>query len=305
MGDEERVRRAWHSLEALAVGDGFGECFFSEPSRHRRWLSHRELPPGPWRVTDDTVMALSVLETLIAVGHVDPDALAKRFADRYRLEPQRGYGRMAHEILRRIGRGERWQEVSASVFDGMGSMGNGAAMRVAPLGAFFCDDYARVVQEAQTSAVVTHCHPEGQAGAVAVAMGAAWVGRGEKHAPDLFAAVLEHTPRGATWDGIFRAAQLGLDESIEAAVAAVGNGSRVLAEDTVPFTLWCVARHLGDFEAAMWTTVAGRGDRDTTCAIVAGILGADPACEIPASWLEACPEAREVGQEPEAQESLD
>jgi ADP-ribosylglycohydrolase len=29
---------------------------------------------------------------------------------------------------------------------------------------------------------------------------------------------------------------------------------------------------VSDFEEAMWTTVAGLGDRDTTCAIVGGIV---------------------------------
>ena len=67
---------------------------------------------------------------------------------------------------------------------------------------------------------------------------------------------------------------------------SLGNGSRVTAPDTVPFALWCAARHADDFEEAMWTTVAGLGDRDTTCAIAGGIVAAGGA-SIPAQWLEA------------------
>ena len=51
--------------------------------------------------------------------------------------------------------------------------GNGAAMRVAPVGAYFADDPDRAAHEAQHSAVITHAHPEGQAGAIAVAVAAA------------------------------------------------------------------------------------------------------------------------------------
>jgi ADP-ribosylglycohydrolase len=62
----------------------------------------------------------------------------------------------------------------------------------------------------------------------------------------------------------------------------------VTSPDTVPFTLWCADRHLDNFEEAMWTTVAGLGDRDTTCAIVGGIvaLAAGPS-SIPLDWLAA------------------
>lgn len=52
----------------------------------------------------------------------------------------------------------------------------------------------------------------------------------------------------------------------------LGNGSQVISEDTVPFCVWCAARHLDDYEEAMWQTVSALGDRDTTCAIVGGIV---------------------------------
>src|SRR5205809_620904 len=55
-------------------------------------------------------------------------------------------------------------------------MGNGGAMRVAPLGAYFADDLERCVAEALASSLVTHTHPEGVAGTIAVALaaGMAW-----------------------------------------------------------------------------------------------------------------------------------
>ena len=51
----------------------------------------------------------------------------------------------------------------------------------------------------------------------------------------------------------------------------------------MPFALFCAAHHLTSFEDAMWATVSGLGDRDTTCAIVGGIvaLTSDP----PMAWL--------------------
>jgi hypothetical protein len=58
-------------------------------------------------------------------------------------------------------------------------MGNGGAMRAAPVGAFFADDLAALVEHADRSAAVTHAHAEGRAGAVAVAAAAAGRGSSE------------------------------------------------------------------------------------------------------------------------------
>ena len=88
--------------------------------------------------------------------------------------------------------------------------------------------------------------------------------------------------------GIVKALALPAGTTVEAAVGALGNGSKVSAQDTVPFSLWAAAHHLGDYQEALWTTVSGLGDRDTTCAIVGGIVAMSAGIKsIPASWLEA------------------
>lgn len=232
-------------------------------------------------------MALSIVDVLSEGRGVDQNRLADFFGARYRLDPGRGYGPGAHRILERIAAGEAWLEVSSSAFGGGGSMGNGGAMRSAPIGAYFFDDLSTVVSEARRSAEVTHYHPEGQAGAIAVAIAAAMVCAGCASPTALLAAVLEHTPDGETRAGLEQAARLPLDYDVRSAVAALGNGSRIISQDTVPFALWCVARHLGNYEEAMWNTVSGLGDRDTTCAIVGGIVALDPSATIPPAWLAA------------------
>ena len=55
----------------------------------------------------------------------------------------------------------------------------------------------------------------------------------------------------------------------------------------MPFALWSAAKHLDDYEEAMWKTVAALGDRDTTCAIVGGIVALTSKRPIPAEWLSA------------------
>jgi ADP-ribosylglycohydrolase len=286
-----RRERALLSLDGLSVGDAFGERFFLPPSVAVSMLEQRAVPREPWGYTDDTEMALSLVQVLDEHGRIDQDALARLFGVRYRNNPYRGYGGTAHEILQAIYEGQPWRRVSSQVFGGTGSMGNGGAMRVAPLGAWFADDLARVVSEARASAEVTHFHPEGQAGAIAIAVAAAWAHQWrERGGPtrQLFDVVLEHTPASATRRGLERARALPFEASPQEAAKELGSGSQVISEDTVPFSVWCAARHLGSYEEALWTTVAGLGDRDTTCAIVGGIVSLSAGREsIPRAWLAA------------------
>ncbi len=274
------------SLDGLSVGDAFGERFFQPKEILDAALAERRVPARPpWNWTDDTAMAVSLVETLEAEGHLDPDVFARRLGRRYVAEPSRGYGRGAHEVLAQLSLHVPWETAARTLFDGEGSKGNGAAMRVAPLGAFLADAaLSTVVAQAHQSAAVTHAHPEGQAGAVAVAVAAHGLANGESLAR-VWTQVLERTPGGPTLDGLQRASRLGFDVPSTHAAEALGSGAKVLSEDTVPFSLWCALRHHDDFEEALWATVAGRGDRDTTCAIVGGLVALTDAP--PAAWLAA------------------
>jgi len=188
----QRMQRARLALHGTAVGDAFGETFFGPPERVSARVSGRSLLPALWRYTDDTVMATVVTEVLERHGSINQDALAHGFVDAYAREPDRGYGGGAHQILGEIARGRSWHEAARALFGGTGSMGNGGAMRAAPIGAYFADDVAAAAEHARNSAEVTHAHPEGQAGAMAVALASAWAWtHREREAPGLGAELLE------------------------------------------------------------------------------------------------------------------
>lgn len=275
------LSRAIRSLHGLSVGDAFGQRYFVDDAAER--IEGRVLAPAPWRWTDDTEMAISIVEELGRNGRIDQDSLVKRFADRY--DGLRGYGHGAGEWVMAIKASLPWREAASRLFDGQGSYGNGGAMRAAPIGAFFAGDPKRAADEARLSAEVTHDHPEGQAGAMAIAAAAALVAvRPSPPGVELLKNVLPFVPAGATRDGIQTA--VGLDPAdVAEAGRRLGTGSHVSSQDTVPFSLFCAAHHLMSFEAAMWATVSGLGDRDTTCAIVGGIVGL--TSEIPLAWLKA------------------
>ena len=280
MDKETPLEKALLSLDGLSTGDAFGELFFRLSPEQ---TTPDDLPPGPWRWTDDTHMALSIVEVLGKYNHIEQDALACAFARRFSEEPFRGYGSGAKLLLALLSMGEEWCELSPRLFGG-GSFGNGAAMRAAPIGGYFHGDPERAAREARLSAVVTHAHPEGQAGAVAVAVAAA-IAAGSPCPPGagFLDEILLHVPEGLTKEGIRRALHIPPDDLYFAALE-LGTGYEVTAQDTVPFCLWIAAYHLDSFEEALCWTVKGMGDCDTTCAIVGGIVALS-AAEIPKSWL--------------------
>jgi ADP-ribosylglycohydrolase len=284
------LERARVSLEGLSVGDALGEKFFFSHGVEEA-IVERRLPERPWYWTDDTAMALSVYECLEAHGTIVQDDLIKRFVRRYEQDLMRGYGAGTRRLINDIKDGQAWQTATLETFSGMGSFGNGAAMRVSPLGAYFADDLERVIREAKLSAEVTHAHPEGIAGAIAVAVATALAvhqSRNNLSRQDFITAVAENVPESEVRSKILRTAKYTDHTPIDTAIAQLGVGYEITAQDTVPFCIWCAAKHLENFEEAIWYTVSGLGDRDTTSAIVGGIVAARVGLEgIPQAWREA------------------
>ena len=288
---DERLELALLSLDGLSIGDGFGERFFS--ATNARYIVRKEAPPPFWSWTDDTAMAISITRTLQVHGEIKQDELAQRFAAVFASNPGRGYGPGAVRLLDDLNRGVNWRDASKAMFSGTGSMGNGGAMRAAPLGAYFADDLEQVAAEAAKSAEVTHAHPEGQAGAIATAIAAALAVRVRRRLvprdfKSLMQQVIGYTPDGPTRIGLKQATALSRSVSVEDAARTLGSGAKLVSSDTVPFCLWCAFHHLDSFTDALWTCVSGGGDVDTTAAIVGGIVSLAVSDEgIPEEWRRA------------------
>ncbi|MEV0898551.1 ADP-ribosylglycohydrolase family protein [Actinoplanes sp. NPDC049802] len=283
-----RLALALESLAGLSVGDALGAQYFV-PGNRPADLLEAILPEPPWEWTDDTEQACCLVATL-AEGDFDRDAFAELLARRF--EPYRGYGPGAVVMLREIREGLPWPIAAAAAFNGQGSCGNGAAMRAAPLGAWHADSLAHAAVQGVRAAEVTHAHPEGVAGGVAVTVAAAVAAaaRLNGHKPDrgqLLRATAGHTPAGVVRDGLLEAAALSMTTVAEAA-ERLGSGAQATAQDTVPFALWAADRFLDDYPAAVAACVLAGGDVDTTAAIAGGVVAAHTGFDgIPAAWLSA------------------
>lgn len=284
----DRLARAALSLEGLSIGDAFGERYFT--SGADELIAARTLACPPWHYTDDTQMALSVVSVLRQRGEINQDTLATDFSVHY--EEERGYGDAMNRLVPMIYLSGMWRMMAPRLFSGEGSLGNGAAMRAAPLGAYFADDPALAARQAALSAEVTHTHPEGVAGAVAAACAAAFAARLAGSAlpscAEFLVLVLPHVPPGLVSDGLRSAARLSEEATVRDAARLLGCGYNATAPDTVPFALWCAGQHLDNYEEALWLTASGLGDIDTTCAMVGGIVALSAGtASIPGAWTAA------------------
>ena len=99
------------SLDGLSTGDAIGEHFLQD---YPRFTWDAEIPPGPLPWTDDTHMAVSIIEELLEHGEIDQDRLATRFAERFSSDPERGYSKQTYKFLKRVGSGGNWRKLSRS-----------------------------------------------------------------------------------------------------------------------------------------------------------------------------------------------
>lgn len=278
-------RAATDTVVGALVGALAGDCI-GAPSEGRRAVSRarararvdRALGRRQLRYTDDTQLSLALIDHLTADGpHVEPSLLARRMLARY--DDTRGYGAGMRRLVALWRDGWAADAASTAVFPD-GSFGNGAAMRVAPIGLRWARQPDRLTEQATRSALPTHVHPIGidgavvQAHAVAVAATTGGFGRAQMAALP--------TATDQLRDGVLAAVALPSDTSPAAAARALGTAP--VAHRSVPAALWCAATS-PDVETAIVAAVALGGDTDTIAAMAGAVRGAaDGAGSIPAAW---------------------
>lgn len=258
-------------LLGLAVGDALGGKFEAQSADaiRARFASVEALMAHPqeeiW-YTDDTQMAIGVAESLVAHGEVVDEHLCRTFVANY--DPSRGYGRGARAILEAMEDGREHRQVAERYFPG-GSFGNGAAMRVAPVGLLFRDDRQRLWEQARLSALPTHRHPLGIEGAQVLALAVALASHSDRFDPAAFFDEL----LSACGSQEYRAK---LDEARRvrstADLAALGNG--IAALHSVPTAIASFRLTPESFEEAIGNVILLGGDTDTLAAMAGALSGA-------------------------------
>ncbi|MDA1383474.1 MULTISPECIES: ADP-ribosylglycohydrolase family protein [Glycomyces] len=290
--------RARGSLLLAACADAIGSVFEGHRGLDPEAVAAAvDRPKVPLQWTDDTAQMLVLAEHLAAQeGRIDMDALAAAFGAAWAAEPSRGYGPGAVTMLAQIAAGTPWQSAARAVFDGAGSLGNGAAMRVAPIGLLPGRNLDDVAAAAVTSALVSHVHPEGIDGAVAQALAVAIAANTPgTERPQANEFIEQITARTAT--AAFAADLQAVPSLIDGPASAIGERFRcdATALGAVPASIAVFLRHPDDPRAAIKEAIGLGGDTDTIAAMTAGICGAYCGEDaVPASWTAVLEQAARV-----------
>lgn len=258
-------------LFGLAVGDALGGMFEAQSAEgiRARFPSVAHLIAYPqeeiW-YTDDTQMAIGVSEALIERGEIVEDALCGAFVSNYL--PSRGYGRGARAVLDAMEEGRDYREVAEQHFPG-GSFGNGAAMRVAPVGLVFRDDQRRLWEQARLSALPTHRHPLGIEGAQLLALAVALCSGMERFDRAGFFAGLQAACESAEYRAKLEAA-----EQVRTPDDLAGLGNQIEALHSVPTAVASFALTPESFEDTVCNLIFLGGDTDTLAAMAGALSGA-------------------------------
>jgi ADP-ribosylglycohydrolase len=289
---EMRKNWALKSLKGVSIGDAFGESFFGDTDTVNNCIQNKIIPSTTWEFTDDTVMSIAIFEQLEKYEDINQDDLILQFCQKHDLDVNRGYGATLRRILREVSEGGDWKYISKNAFDGMGSMGNGAAMRASSIGAYYFDDLEKIKSISIKSAEVTHSNIEGICGAIAVAIATAIavqyrIESVKFTSSEFIKKVVKELPESDTKSKINKSISIPYSYSIETVRGILGNGVNMTSQDTVPFAIWCAAHNLDNFENSLWEAVSILGDRDTICAIVGGItMISSDGSTIPKEWLD-------------------
>lgn len=190
--------------------------------------------------TDDTICTIAVADAIL--NNIDYQTSMRRWCRKY-PHPKGEYGSY---FLNWVMRPDPYP---------YNSFGNGSAMRVSPV-AWLFDSEEKVRIEAEKSAEITHNHPEGIKGAIAIAVAIFRMRTSKDKSSEIF----ENVAKEFYGDEIFN--NLPPEGFFD-----------VTCQGCVPLALYLASRAT-DFEDAVRLAVAYGGDSDTVGAIVGSLAEA-------------------------------
>ena len=276
-----------------ALGDAIGELAFTVPKRERLLSSLDSV--SEFRYTDDTAMAIGLAQSIIRMNGIDQQNLGDTFNTNCQREPWRGYASGPPTIFSLVEkRGISYAEAAREMFAGSGSLGNGAAMRIVPLGLFF-HQASELYNLASLSAQVTHAHPVGMDGAAvqAWAVGSAVKLDPQKEFPlQRYVQGLIDFARTPEIQTKMKLIQKLISEEVSPNEASDMLGRSVAVHESMPFAIYSFLKYPKSFEECLFCAILHGGDRDTLGAMACAISGAYLGLEaIPPGWrkkLENC-----------------
>jgi ADP-ribosyl-[dinitrogen reductase] hydrolase len=248
-----------------AIGDAMGLSFEGMPG------PLQYVSPEYWRVSDDTQLTLATCEAIVRRRTVSAEVIAEEFAEWFRAGRINGVGASTLKALVELAAGGHWALVGRK---GEMAAGNGAAMRVAPLG-FLLDPQTEFNRTLLRDICrITHHSDEAYIGALAIVLAIHSIAIEQQALqPSLLKNICHQLPDSNVRD---RIDEIGKVMS-EHGIAACGNqfGNSAYVAESVPFALAAATLIPSQgFEEVLTTVIECGGDTDTNASIAGQIGGA-------------------------------
>ncbi len=256
----------------MLLGDAIGSRFNDKNPDDIPLLDATFLDTHPPKFyTDDTQMALSVLEEMVENGQIDQASLQQRILKRF--TPWREYGGGMLEVIERWRSGALIAETASSLYNGTGNFGDGAAVRIAPISCFFRrNETAELFEQVHRCVLLTHTHPYGIAGAILQAA-AVLLALNDVPVNQWMQELFKLPMESAFKIKLGRVAQC-LENQVNAheSVKDIGNGSEAI--EAVPAALYAAMRNPDSLLDTVFFAVSMGGDCDTIAAMAGAMAGA-------------------------------
>lgn len=280
---DQKLSKFIGSLLGTAIGDSLGV-------RREGATDFNDIVELSPRYTDETALMIGVAESLVEKGDFDYHHMAEQLIQNYEREPWRRYDDATPRIFRMMRNGRIWEGMLDREIYPQGSLGNGAATRLAPIGLRYHADPKSLRDVAYNAAGITHSHPlalEGaavQACAVALAVLADPLAMKKKEFLGALRMFTQPGPYQEKLKAIIRLLDTDTDTSKKEVVKTLGNNPEAL--NSVPTALYCFLAN-PDFESAVIYAASLGGDADAIGAMTGAIAGACFGVEgIPTQWRE-------------------
>ncbi len=286
------------SIFGVAIGDTLGKPFegMLRDAIHSKFDNFEEFIRENRHIfktyTDDTQLTLHTAEALIKGRGFDIDILINEYV-KWLDDPPIGPGYGCLTSIKKLRYGFSWEDAASN------SGGNGTAMRIAPIGLFFCKNIEKLIDTAKKSSQITHRHPAASAGAIVIARAIAYLTDKNPNTgfstDNFFNSIISaiSDSKNVLWNefiSILRKVKANINISLEAGLikfSQIGVKSPYFIEHYLgkafvhPYTLSTVAcsifvflKRLKSFKSCIYELSTAGGDSDTIGAIGGSLAGA-------------------------------